>query len=202
MRVKDWEQIALTGVKIRKRVSPYIKRLWGIYWNKLAVWQVSFILFNINYFVLLKQQFLWSCSCHFLSTNFFLKLWTAWKRNFCTNILWPTVDQQRPNTAEVRQQLWRCPTPRPCSEKHQLQQVAEGCIKPGFEYLRSQKLHNFSGNLFHCWTTPKVRKKKKKFLCLHGISCMNVPVKYTLSFFNIFEIFILSISGFLFLAHS
>lgn len=52
---------------------------------------------------------------------------------------------QNHRLVEVGRDVWRSSSPSPCSKQGELEQVAQGRVRSGFEYLQGWRDFNLSG---------------------------------------------------------
>lgn len=148
---------------------------------------LSCFLMSIYYSALSKHEFPWRCLGNFFISIYFIpNQWTAWNiRNF-TNIWWSRLNQYRIRVLRMVS----------TSAVHLVQPLfTSGSATAGWcvQSMKSKTLQH----LWQCSSIGSLPQWKMFFLCLNGISCMNMPVKCThfflyLIFFFIFQVFSLA----------
>lgn len=79
---------------------------------------------------------------------------------------------QNQRMAEVGRHVWRLSSPSLLVKQGQLEQVAQGSVQSGFQYLQGLRLHSLSVQPAPEFNHPL--SKNVYFLCLCGICCISV----------------------------
>lgn len=83
---------------------------------------------------------------------------------------WAGTRSQTYIIVEVGRDLLRSSSSAPCSKPGQSEQVPQGCVHLGFEYLKDEDSETSLSNLFRIHKI-KTKESERNLICAHCLSC-------------------------------